>query len=96
MEIEKNFKILLKEKVITKDIPRLSKSNKEKISKIINEKLAVSPELFSKPLRYSFKGHRSIRIGDYRIVFKIKDNECHILKIGHRRDIYKNLFNRLD
>ncbi len=95
MEIKKNFEILLKEKVVLKDIPKLSKSDKQKISKAITEKLETNPELFSKPLRYSLKGHRSMRVGDYSVVLKIVDNKCHILKIGHRRDFYKNLFNRL-
>jgi len=91
MEIDRRFKILLKEKIISKDIPKLSKSDKQRISEALTEKLETSPELFSKPLRYSLKGHRCMRVGDYRIVLKIVGNKCHILKIGHRRDVYKNI-----
>ena len=33
-----------------------------------------------------------IRIGNYRVIYEIQDNVCHILvlDIGHRKDIYKN------
>ena len=33
-----------------------------------------------------------IRVGDYRIVYTIKDRELLVLvvRLGHRRDIYKN------
>jgi mRNA interferase RelE/StbE len=42
------------------------------------------------------KGSRDlfrIRHGDYRVIYKIKDDVLIILiiRIGHRRDIYKNL-----
>jgi len=30
------------------------------------------------------------RVGDYRIIFEIKDNLIRVLKIGHRKNIYKN------
>lgn len=36
--------------------------------------------------------HR-IRVGDYRIIYEIKDEILliHVLKIGHRKDIYRKL-----
>lgn len=32
-----------------------------------------------------------IRIGNYRVIYQIKDNQCIILvvAVGHRRDVYK-------
>ena len=45
---------------------------------------------FGKPLRYSLKGARSLRAGDYRVVFAIeRDDVVLIVKIGHRRDVYE-------
>jgi len=39
-----------------------------------------------------FKGLK-VRVGNYRILHEIQDDVLHILivKIGHRKDIYKNL-----
>ena len=34
-------------------------------------------------------GEYRFRIGDYRIIFDVKDNVAMILKVGHRKDIYK-------
>lgn len=31
-----------------------------------------------------------LRVGDYRVIFEIKDTSIRILKIGHRKNIYKN------
>ena len=37
---------------------------------------------------------RKVRIGNYRIIYEIQDDVLLILivKIGHRKDIYRNLF----
>lgn len=34
-------------------------------------------------------GEYRFRIGDYRVTFDVKNNTAMILKIGHRKDIYK-------
>ena len=31
------------------------------------------------------------RIGDYRVIFDIEDKEIVVLRVGHRRDIYRKL-----
>ena len=43
-----------------------------------------------KPLRYSFKGHRRLRVGDYRIIFRVNLTQriVTIVAIKHRKDIY--------
>jgi mRNA-degrading endonuclease RelE of RelBE toxin-antitoxin system len=52
----------------------------------------VDPIGLGKPLRYSLKGHRRIRIGDYRIVYRVepKSRTVLIVAIKHRKDIYEN------
>jgi mRNA interferase RelE/StbE len=35
------------------------------------------------------KGKLSLRIGDYRIIYKIEKTTVFILTINHRRDVYK-------
>ena len=34
-------------------------------------------------------GEFRIRIGDYRVIFDLKEETLTILKIGHRKDIYR-------
>jgi mRNA-degrading endonuclease RelE of RelBE toxin-antitoxin system len=46
------------------------------------------PLEFGKPLRYSLKGTRRLRVGDYRVIFIIEKDAVLVVKIGHRRDVY--------
>ena len=49
----------------------------------------LDPVKYGEPLRRTLKGYRKLRIGDYRIVFKIEKEYLLILGICHRKDIYK-------
>jgi mRNA interferase RelE/StbE len=41
-------------------------------------------------LRYSFKGARRLRVGDYRVIYRIEPEDLVVIvKIGHRRDVYR-------
>ena len=78
--------------VVEDDISKLPSRMKIMIRKAIEERLVVDPVGFGKPLRYSLKGHRRLRVGDYRVVYRI-DVQCHsvlIVAIKHRKDIYEN------
>ncbi|RLG28951.1 type II toxin-antitoxin system RelE/ParE family toxin [Methanosarcinales archaeon] len=50
---------------------------------------AKDPIKYSRKLTHSKIGGYRFRIGDYRVVFDIDDNNVVILKIGHRKSIYK-------
>ena len=81
-------------KVVAEDIPSLSRSWKLRIKKAIEDKLTYSPEKFGKPLRQSLRGYRNLRIGDYRVVFRIDGTSVFILAILHRSVAYKDTFTR--
>lgn len=76
--------------VIKEDIPNLQQSIRAMIKKAIEERLAIDPIGFGKPLRYSLKGHRRLRVSDYRIVYRIDPdkNMIIIVTIKHRKDVY--------
>jgi addiction module RelE/StbE family toxin len=78
------------ESVVREDIPRLSKDVRNRIRKAIEHKLASHPVEFGKPLRYSFKGARRLRVADWRVVYTIElPDVVLIVKIGHRKDVYE-------
>ena len=84
------YRIEYLESVVTNDIGRLSRSAQNRIKRAIESKLSTHPIEFGKPLRYSLKGARSLRVGDYRVVFTIEPRDVVlIVKIGHRGDVYK-------
>ena len=74
------------------DIPKLPKTIKTRLQKVIETRLAIDPIGLGKPLRYSFKGHRRIHVGDYRLVYRVqlKKQIVIIVYIRHRKDIYKS------
>jgi len=59
---------------------------------IINrlEDLASQP-YSGKLLKGVFKGSRSLRVGDHRIIYavSVEKGEIHVLTVGHRRQVYK-------
>lgn len=69
----------------------LKKIDKKEASRILN---AVEKTLSQHPqdnpvLTGPFAGLRKLRIGNYRVVYVILDNDVLILRIGHRKDVYK-------
>jgi mRNA interferase RelE/StbE len=79
-----NYKIKYLASVTEEDIPNLPKTA------AIIERLVVDPIGFGKPLRYSLKGHRRLRVNDYRIVNRIEPETSTVLIIAikHRKDVY--------
>lgn len=77
--------------------PRAKKDLKKFPKKIISDILKKINEIRNNPLRYieRLKGSQlwKLRMGDYRAILYLntKDNKIHVLKIGHRKDIYKKL-----
>lgn len=83
------FRIILLEQVTKDDIPHLSKRDFERIGREISRKLTEHPEIFGKPLRRALKGYRSLRVGDFRIVYRIEETTVKIFLIAHRSVVYE-------
>jgi len=65
------------------------------IKKAIEERLATHPEVFGKPLQRTLKGYWKLRVGEYRVVFKILENDILVLGIIHRKDVYQRVKKRI-
>ncbi|MEX2411882.1 MAG: type II toxin-antitoxin system RelE/ParE family toxin [Candidatus Paceibacterota bacterium] len=90
------FKIQYQHQVVRSDIPKLSREWKDVIKSVIEEKLKNNPNIYSKPLRGSLGGYWKLRVGDYRIVFKIVEKTVKIFAIQHRSIVYKNISKRIN
>lgn len=77
---------------IEQKLLNLTKSVREIIRKAIEKKLTVDPITFGKPLRFSLKGYRRLRVGDYRVIYKIIEDKVLviIIDIDHRKDVYED------
>ena len=84
------YRIEYLECVAREDIPALSRDVGKRIRMAIEQKLAEHPIEFGKPLRYSLRGARRLRVGDWRVVYTIDQPDVVlIVKIGHRREVYE-------
>lgn len=81
--------------VATIDIPALPDEWRKRIRHAIEERLTEYPELYGKPLRKSLKGYRKLRVGDYRVVFRIEQKTVKIFIIQHRSRVYESAEKRL-
>ena len=83
------FDIVYHHAVVQEDIPRIGAPWRAKIKSAIEEKLSTHPDVYGKPLRRSLKGYRKLRVGDYRIVFRIDKVLIKIFAIAHRSVVYE-------
>jgi mRNA interferase RelE/StbE len=77
------------------DIPRLNEALKKRIKKAIEDRLSISPHQYGEPLRKTLKGYWKLRVGDYRVVYKVEGNEVWIFAIVNRKDVYKKIIKRI-
>ncbi len=89
------FKVVYHYLVVQKDIPKLPAAWKEKIKRAIESRLTTKPDVYGKPLRRSFKNYRKLRVGDYRVIFRIEGNLVKILIIQHRSIVYSSAEKRI-
>lgn len=83
------YRIIYHTDCLGKDLPKLDKSVLSRIKNTIESRLSTEPEVFGKPLRHSKSGLWSLRVGDWRVIYKILQDEIWIVRIGHRSEVYK-------
>ena len=76
------------------DLARIPKNMQARIRKAIEARLLQNPFASGEPLRKSLKGHRKLRVGDYRVIYRVQGSDEFILIVGHRRDVYEKVFSR--
>ena len=73
-----------------KEVEKLSPQIRKRILKKLKfYSSQKNPLKFAERLRDRSFGEFRFRIGDYRILFDVKDRKIIILKVGHRKDIYR-------
>ncbi|MBJ7900175.1 MAG: type II toxin-antitoxin system RelE/ParE family toxin [Cyanobacteria bacterium RI_101] len=73
-----------------KSLSKLPKDIQVRIIRKIDD-LGINPYPPDAKKLKNANGNFRIRVGDYRVIYKIKDNELVILvvKIAHRREVYE-------
>ncbi len=79
---------LIYTKTAARDIQKLDTVAKRKIGKKLKE-YSQSPFVHAKKLTDPKIGTYRFRVGNYRIVFDTEGNNLVILRVGHRKEIYR-------
>ncbi len=77
------------------DIPKLNETLKKRIRKAIEERLSIYPHQYGEPLRKTLEGYWKLRVGDYRVVYKVEGNEVWIFAIINRKNVYRKIIKRI-
>ena len=78
------------------DLPKIDVKNRNMIQKAIEERLARQPEIYGKPLQRNLKSYWKLRVGDYRVIFKVSVKSIFIFGIIHRKEVYKLIEKRTE
>jgi len=73
-----------------RDIRSLDHQARKRV-KMALEKLRENPFESAQKLNNPAFGTYRLRIGDYRVIFDIEDEKLIILRVGHRKDIYRGI-----
>lgn len=86
-----NYRIEVK-KSAAKSLSKIPKADQKRIAAKIDKLAEDTPNPDTTKMKGNNPFHK-IRVGNYRIVYEIHEKVLLILvvKIGHRKDIYKNL-----
>ena len=75
-------------KSVQRDLKKLSKAEAHRVQNQVEEELSENADTHP-VLKGQFAGLRKYRIGNYRVIYAILGADVLVLRIGHRKDVYK-------
>lgn len=72
-------------------LKKLDRPTLRRIQHSIESRLSGSPFEYGKPLRHSAHGLWTLRVGDWRVIYQVNKEVVWVIKVGHRREVYKLL-----
>jgi mRNA interferase RelE/StbE len=73
---------------VAKDLRRLDRSTALRVLGRIEKALVIEGKK-GEPLAGEFAGMYRLRVGEYRVVYARTDEGYLVLRIGHRREVYR-------
>ena len=89
-----SFRLIYHPAVASHDLLRLDAQVRLRVLVALEERVSARPTIHGKPLRGTLKGLWSMRVGDHRIIYTVTDDEVWVLKIGHRKEAYRDAVRR--
>ena len=78
------------------DLPPINEKMRERIRKAVETRLTTAPQQYGVPLRKNLRGYWKLRVGGYRVVFKVEGKIVYVLGIRHRKNIYEDVPGRIE
>jgi mRNA interferase RelE/StbE len=82
-----DYKIVFTKRAM-RDISKLEPEVKEKIGDAL-KRYGKDPLNYARKMIDPSLGSYRFRIGDYRVIFDIEGDEIVVLRVGHRKEIYR-------
>ena len=79
------YRAIYHQDILKHDLAKIPQNIKAMIRRAIEERLLQEPWIAGEPLRHSLRGHRKLRVGDYRVIYRVQGNTIIVLKIGLRK-----------
>ena len=91
------YQIIYEDGVIEEDFTKLDGFNRQRIIKEIGEKLSSAPDQFGRHLGGQLKSYRRLRVGDYRVIYRVDHEKAMVLVVMviHRKSKYKGVERRI-
>lgn len=75
-------------KSIQRDLNKVPTAEADRILHEIEQDFSKNADTYP-VLKGKFAGLRKYRIGDYRVIYALLGDDCLVLRIGHRKEVYK-------
>lgn len=89
------YDLIYHPRVKEEDLPPIPLNVQRRISHALESRVASAPEHHGEPLKGTLKGYWKLRLGDYRIVYRISGSEVWTFGIIHRKQVYEDIRRRL-
>ena len=89
------YRILYHPRVQGEDLPLLNRDLRDRIARVIEQRLTTEPTYYGESLRHHLKGYWKLRVGDYRIVYTLIEQTVLVIAVRHRKNVYAISVRRL-
>ena len=72
------------------DVAKLPVTIRARFDTVITRLEAWPKVSGAKPLKYAWKGHYRIRLGDWRVIFKLVKPDLIVVRVAHRSTVYED------
>jgi len=75
-------------KSVQRDLKKFSKAEARRVLNQVEEEFSKKADTYP-VLKGQFAGLRKYRVGDYTVIYAILGDDVLVLRIGHRKEVYK-------